>query len=30
MFTKADKNKARKKRHLRIRKRVIGSTIPRV
>ncbi|WP_019123523.1 50S ribosomal protein L18 [Brevibacillus massiliensis] len=25
MFTKADKNKARKKRHLRIRKRVLGS-----
>lgn len=27
MFTKADKNKARKKRQLRIRKRVIGSAI---
>ncbi|MDA5110109.1 MULTISPECIES: 50S ribosomal protein L18 [Brevibacillus] len=25
MFTKPDKNKARKKRHLRIRKRVVGS-----
>ncbi len=25
MFTKGDKNKARKKRHLRIRKRVFGS-----
>ena len=27
MFTKGDKNKARKKRQLRIRKRVIGSAI---
>lgn len=27
MFTKGDKNKARKKRHLRIRKRVIGSAV---
>lgn len=27
MFTKGDKNKARKKRQLRIRKRVIGSVV---
>ncbi len=27
MFTKGDKNKARKKRQLRIRKRVIGSAV---
>ncbi|USG66069.1 50S ribosomal protein L18 [Brevibacillus ruminantium] len=27
MFTKADKNKARKKRHLRIRKRLAGTTV---
>lgn len=27
MFTKGDKNKSRKKRHLRIRKRVIGSAV---
>ncbi len=27
MFTKGDKNKARKKRHLRIRKRLVGSAI---
>jgi large subunit ribosomal protein L18 len=31
MFTKADKNKARKKRHLRIRKRIFGTaTRPRL
>jgi large subunit ribosomal protein L18 len=27
MFTKGDKNKARKKRHLRIRNRVFGTTV---
>ncbi|QQE74694.1 50S ribosomal protein L18 [Brevibacillus composti] len=27
MFTKADKNKARKKRHLRIRKRLAGTAV---
>jgi large subunit ribosomal protein L18 len=27
MFTKGDKNKARKKRHLRIRKRVVGTAV---
>jgi len=27
MFTKGDKNKARKKRHMRIRKRLVGSAV---